>query len=121
MNALARSAVLLALVPMPAFAEVSDKVASIPQLWLTSGIAGAVAFLVGRYRVTFGAILLPISALIVVVGLEPVRDPIVGPAVVSEQGRGYLVAVYGSASMLLALHLSGLWPGWRRRMSASGR
>jgi len=115
MNARALSLLLFALLPMSALAEVSDKAASIPQLWLTGLIAGAIAFLIGRYRVTLGAILLPVSALIVLAGLEPVRDPFVGPAVIAEQGGGYLVAAYGSAFMLLGLHLAGLWLGWHRR------
>jgi uncharacterized protein (TIGR03382 family) len=29
------------------------------------------------------------------------------------------VAVYGSATILLALHLAGLWLGWRRRYRAA--
>ena len=105
---------LLALLPVPALAEVSDKVASIPQLWLTGAFAGVVAFLASRYRVALGAILLPVSAFFVFAGLEPIRDPYVGPAIISEQGPIYVVAVYGSTIILLALHVAGLWLGWRR-------
>ena len=115
MKSLARSIyLLLVLLPLPALAEVSDKVASIPQLWLTGVLGGVVAFLASRYRVALGVILLPVSLFLIFVGLEPVRDPYVGPAVVSEQGQIYVVAVYVSAILLLALHLAGLWLGWRR-------
>ena len=120
MKALSRSScLLLVLAPMPALAEVSDKVASIPQLWLTGALAGVVALLASRYRITLGTILLPISMLLVFAGLEPIHDPYVGPAVISEQGQIYVVAVYGSAIMLLALHFVGLWLGWRRRQRAA--
>ena len=116
MKALSRSiSLLLVLLPLPALAEVSDKVASVPQLWLTGVLAGVVAFLAGRYRVALGAILLPVSMFLIFAGLEPIRDPFVGPAIISEQGQTYVVAVYGSAIILLALHLAGLWLGWRRR------
>ena len=119
MKNFSRSVYLLLLPPLPAFAEVSDKVASIPQLWITAAVAGVVAFLAGGYRFTLGLILLPVSAFLILAGLEPVRDPFVGPAVVSEQGQAYVVAAYGSAVILLLLHLAGLWLGWRRRYKAA--
>ena len=106
---------LLLLLPLPAFAEVSDKVASIQQLWIAAAVAGFVAFLVARYQFALGLILLPVSVVLIISGLEPVRDPFIGPAVISEQGQAYVWAVYGSATILLALHLVGLWLGWRRR------
>jgi hypothetical protein len=120
MKTLSRSiSLILVLLPLPALAEVSDKVASVPQLWLTGVIAGVVALLAGRYRFTLGVILLPISIFLVFAGLEPVRDPFVGPAIISEQGQAYAVAAYGSAFVLLALHLAGLWLSWRRRQRAA--
>jgi hypothetical protein len=61
MKDLSRLIYLFLLLPLPAFAEVSDKVASIPQLWITACIAGAVAFLAGRYLFALGLILLPVS------------------------------------------------------------
>ena len=110
---------LLLLLPLPAFAEVSDKIASIPQLWITAAVVGLVAFLASRYRLALGLVLLPVSVLLILVGLEPVRDPFVGPAVIVEQGQTYVLAVYGSVTILLALHLCGLWLGWRRRYRAA--
>jgi len=110
---------LLLLLPLPAFAEVSDKVASIPQLWIIASAVGVVTFLASRYRFALGLVLLPVSVLLILAGLEPVRDSFVGPAVISEQGQAYVVAVYGSATILLALHLAGLWLGWRRRYRAA--
>ena len=110
---------LLILLPLPALAEVSDKVASIPQLWISGTLAGIVVFLASRYRFALGAILLPVSAFLVFAGLEPIRDPYVGPAIAAEQGQIYVVSVYGSAIILLGLHLVGLCLGWRRRHMAA--
>ena len=111
---------LLLLLPLPAFAEVSDKVASIPQLWITAAVAGSVAFLAGRYRFVLGVVLFPISLLLILSVLEPVLDPFVGPAIVLEQGRSYLVAAYGSIALLLALHVAGLWLSWRHKHRTAG-
>jgi len=110
---------LLVLAPSLALAEVSDKVATVPQLWLTAVLAGTTALLAGRYRLLLGLALLPVSLFLVLATLEPINDPYVGPAVVSELGHSYVHAGYGSAFTLLGLHAVGLWLGWRRKRAAA--
>ena len=106
-------------IPGAALAEVSDKVASVPSLWITAFAAGALALLAGRYKLLLGVALLPISLFLVAASLEPVLDPYVGPAVVQEQGEAYLASVYASCAVILSLHLFGLWLGFRRRRTAA--
>jgi hypothetical protein len=109
---------LLLLAPSAALAEVSDKVATVPQLWLTAILAGTVALLAGRHRLLLGLCLLPVSLFLVLATLEPINDPYVAPAVISELGYSYVSAGYGSALTLLGLHAVGLWLGWRRKRAA---
>ena len=110
---------LLVFAPSSALAEVSDKVATVPQLWLTAVLAGTTALLAARYRLLLGLALLPMSLFLVLATLEPINDPYVGPAVVSELGHSYVHAGYGSAFTLLGLHAVGLWLGWRRKRAAA--
>ena len=110
---------LLVLATLPALAEVSDKVATVPQLWLTALLAGVAALLASRYRFLLGLLLLPVSLFLSFAALEPINDPYVGPAVISELGNLYVLSGYGSAFTLLGLHGVGLWLGWRRKRSAA--
>ena len=116
---LALASTLLLTAPGAANAEVSDKLATIPELWVTSVAAGALLFLLSRLWVRVGLILLPVTAFMAYVVLEPTFDPYVGPAILTEQGRTYFWVAYAAAILLVTLHVLGLWLGHRRRHAAA--
>src|SRR5262245_283902 len=78
----------------PMFAEVSDKVTTIGNIWVLTGlISTACLFLAAwRHRAIFLA--LPFITLWAIVITSEVRDPYVGPAILSELGQGYITQVY---------------------------
>ena len=97
-----------------AHAEVSDKAASLSQIWWTDIAIGIVALVLARYRFVLGLVMLPICLLIAYVDHDTLADPYIGEALIAEQGQAYVWAVYGGAFFMHALLAIGLWLGWRR-------
>src|SRR5262245_56767860 len=97
------------LVPMRAFAEVSDKVVSIPEVWLWSGLGAVVAYAASRYRLWAGLLVSPAAALVSGAAIATVMDPHVGPAVVEEQGWPYVATAYGSLGSIVLAVVAGTY------------
>lgn len=107
--------VALLLLAMPASAEVSDKILSIPGMWLQAVLIGGVAILAGRFRWWLGLpfMILPIVVALSTFGLR--HSPDLGPAIISEQGEPYFLNFYASALLAALMVGAGVWMGWRRR------
>jgi hypothetical protein len=63
-------------------------------MWSVAVFFCVISFLICRWRRTGGIILLPIAGLWSWAMLAEIHDPHVGPAIVRELGRGYVVQVY---------------------------
>jgi hypothetical protein len=113
------ASLFLLLAPGLVRAEVSDKIATIPQLGLSAILVGSLLLLLSRAWVRAGLILLPVTALLAYAALEPTLDPYVGPAILAEQGSVYYFASYAAAAALVMLHVLGLWLGRRRQHVAA--
>ncbi len=100
LSAALSSAAALLLVSGPAYAEVSDKVPSIHELWLAGLAAGVVCAAAGWFRHRLLWVLLPLAALFFVSLLLEIHAPDVGAALYREQG-----------GCLLCAGLSGIWSG----------
>lgn len=98
-----------------AFAEVSDKILSIPGMWVQAILIGGVAVLLGRFRWWLGLpfFILPIVIALGAFGLR--HAPERGPAIIAEQGETYFIHFYTSALLAALLVGIGVWMGWRRR------
>jgi hypothetical protein len=107
--------ILLSAISIPAFAEVSDKIASIPELWLQGAIGGAVLYFLVRWSIWFGILALLVVAFLGAVSYETLQDPFVGGAVLREQGTQYVVASYGSATLMAVGVLLGATINYRRK------
>lgn len=87
--------------PTPALAEVSDKMATQPGLWVSGGIVGIV-LVWGIWKskwVNFvGA---PLAVLFFYFAWDTLRQPDIGPAIIKEQGSAYILALYGSAVLVV--------------------
>jgi UDP-N-acetylmuramyl pentapeptide phosphotransferase/UDP-N-acetylglucosamine-1-phosphate transferase len=81
----------------PILAEVSDKVPTIGGIWIVTAVISAACLFASAWRRRAALAVLPIIALWGVIITSEVRDPYVGPAIVSELGRGYVTQAYVAA------------------------
>jgi hypothetical protein len=106
--------------PFPALAEVSDKMATIPQLWV-QGLLSALILLVLVRASAWWIIPGVLAVAFFVYGAySTFADPFMGQAVFHEQGIPYIVSAYGSAAVMGAGALVGLILNrkrWRRQRS----
>jgi hypothetical protein len=94
-----------ACVASPAWAEVSDKIATPTGLWgWAAGFAFA-ALLLSLWRPALGLAVIPLAAFYAWAGHEMVSDAHIGPAILREQGEGYVQTVYlsGAAGVIAPL------------------
>ena len=112
------SATGLYLMTPPAFAEVSDKILSVPGMWVQALLIGCAAILAGRFRWWLGLpfMVLPIVIALSTFGLRHGSE--LGPAIIKEQGESYFLNFYASAFLAAAMVGIGIWMGWRRRKAA---
>jgi hypothetical protein len=110
--------VLIAIsIPQPVTAEVSDKIVSIPTMWLwilAGSVAGFVAWARG-WRV--GVLVTPVTLLPSLVFLSEVLDPHVGRAIWREQGLAYVATAFAApAAVILSAIL-----GWQLKRRVGSR
>ena len=110
---------VLFLFTAPAFAEVSEKILSVPGMWVQAVLIGCVAILVGRFRWWLGLpfMVLPIVIALSTFGLRHTSG--LGPDIIKEQGESYFLNFYASALLAAVLVGMGIWIGWRRRKRLS--
>ncbi len=106
---------ILIFFPAVAQAEVSDKIWSVPGMWLFSIIVGAI-LMAGSYwkwPVVFAAL---IFSFIMISGIHDMAtDKFMYQAVVAEQGRDYFTNGYLSAALLPLLAILGVFARKKRR------
>ena len=105
----------LCLSASPGFAEVSDKILSVPGMWVQAVLIGCVAIVAGRFRWWLG---LPLMILPVVIALSTFglrHTPGLGADIIKEHGESYFLNFYASALLATVMVGIGIWLGWRRR------
>ncbi|WP_444886891.1 hypothetical protein [Microbulbifer sp. JMSA008] len=91
---------LLSLFPLPALAEVSDKMTSIPVMW-AQGAVGAIILMFLIRRFIWASVLgFLVVAFFTYASYATFDNPHIGPAIIKEQGTPYIVAAYGSAALM---------------------
>ena len=103
----------LVLLPDALHAEVSDKIPSQLELWLTGVAIAGLGYLAWRWRVWAGLVLLVVSVPLALQGLTVLAQPDIGPHAIREQGVPYVVAS-GACALLAAV---GMAFGIARRAS----
>ena len=93
------------LTPTHAFAEVSDKVLSIPEVWLWSGLGAVVAFAASRYRLWAGLLVSPVAALVSVAAIATV---ITAPALVARAATLARLPARDAATPIATIAARGL-------------
>ncbi|WP_155735506.1 hypothetical protein [Pseudoalteromonas luteoviolacea] len=85
-----------------AVAEVSDKMATIPELWLHGLIFGVPVYFLTAWRKGFLFLGISFALLFAYAAYATLSDPYVGAAIIKEQGIPYIIASY-SAAVIIAL------------------
>jgi hypothetical protein len=90
----------------PSIPEVGDKEPSLVALWCIAVALTAIGFLVSRRRRAFLLLLAPLAATWGWAVVQELRDPYVGPAIVEELGRSYVIQAY--VALVLPFAFMGL-------------
>ena len=94
-------------------AEVVDKEPTLLIIWFVALVLSAGSFALGRWRRWAALIALgPVVAWAIAL-LSELRDPWVGPAILDELGRGYVVQSYVASFTPVVFIVLGVLP-WRR-------
>ncbi len=80
-----------------AVAEVSDKMATIPELWLQGFIFGIPVYFLTVWRKGFLGLGILFTVFFAYVTYATLSDPYVGVGIIKEQGRPYIIASYSAA------------------------
>ena len=110
--------ILVALWPMAASAEVSDKIPSVTSLWVTAAVIGALGLAAGMHRLAFGVAVTLAAALVGWSSLYLAQETEIRSAILAEQGAAYYSSLYWSSALMLVACAAGLALGWLRRKSA---
>jgi len=92
----------LLILPSVAFAEVSDKMPSIPEIMIKGIVIAVVVFVAGRFKWWLGLVLLPIAVLFVVGAISLWNEAGMREALLKEQGWVYFGAL-GFQSFIISL------------------
>ena len=88
-------------------AEVSDKMASIPQLWVQGIVIAIILFALVRWSVWLSIFAIVVITFFGIATYETLADPYVGPAIMKEQGVPYAVSAYSSVVAMLIGFVGG--------------
>ena len=100
---------ILILFLTPAYAEVSDKMSTIPDLWLQGFVVGFVLLILIRWSIYFSILGILVTLFFGVVSYETFFDPFVGPAILKEQGAPYVISSYGSTFVIFLGLIGGIY------------
>jgi len=101
--------------PVAAYAEVSDKMATVAQLWAQGIIVAIVLLLLVRWSTWFSILALMVIALFGFSTYETFTDPYIGQAILNEQGIPYMLSSYGSVALMLVGYLAGILLNLRKQ------
>ena len=86
--------ILLCVFPINAFAEVYDKAASIPSLWLTGIILTIIIFTLSWLQTWTAIFSVFVISLYFYINYVTITDPHIGRALFSEKGYSYILAEF---------------------------
>jgi hypothetical protein len=87
----------------PAWAEVSDKEASVADIWIYAVSIAALAIIAGAWRRWAGISLWIFGAVLAVAPILEWHDPHVGPAIAREMGTDYGAHAYAALVVAIVL------------------
>jgi len=99
--------------PFPILAEVADKEPTLACLWTVAAILSLASFALCRWRRLATIVATPAAVIWIWMLLPENHDLFVGPAILQELGRGYVIQTYLAAFAPLLFLVLGLV--WKRR------
>ena len=90
--------------------EVMDKEPSLSTVWGAALILGLIGFVAARFRRWLVLPALAVIAFLAYSQLSELADPVVGPAIIQEAGRGYLIHSCAAVALAVLLSVLGLVP-----------
>lgn len=87
--------------------EVMDKEPSLPGVWVLNLFLAAFGYLLCRRYKRSLLFILPITLLFAYSVLAELHDPYVGPAILREAGRGYLIQNYMATAVAVLVPCAG--------------
>lgn len=110
---------LISILPLNAFAEVSDKVASIPLMWAQAAIFGCIGFYLAsrKWWLSFVGFILFLAMAMGTYDMQ--SDKFMAVAVIKEQGEIYFTIGYLTSIFVAVLTTSGIFYGYWRRSKKS--
>jgi hypothetical protein len=97
-----------------ALAEVSDKMASIPELWLHGMIVGLLIYFLTVWRIGFVILGGLFIAFFAFAAYDTLNSPFIGEAIIKEQGVPYIVASYSATVIISICSILGVIKNKRR-------
>ena len=91
-----------------ALAEVSDKMATIPELWLHGIVFGLGIYFLIRWRIGFILLAILFITFFAYAAFSTLSDPHVGVAVIREQGTPYIIASYSAPVIITICSVLGV-------------
>ncbi len=92
---------LITLFPLSAAAEVSDKMVTQQELWLSGLLTWLVIAVFIRWSTWLNLLGVPLAALFLYFAYDTLAQPDIGSAIIQEQGTPYILALYGSAILVV--------------------
>ncbi len=90
-------------------AEVADKEPTLVMLWTVAAVLSLASFALCRWRRWAAVIAIAATVIWIFILLPEVHDRFVGPAILQELGRGYVIQTYIAAFAPLFFILLGLY------------
>jgi len=90
--------------------EVMDKEPSIRTVWGAALVLGLVGFVAARFRRWLVLPTLAVIGFLAYWQLSELADPAVGPVIIQEAGRGYLIQSCAAVAVAVLLSVLGLVP-----------
>jgi hypothetical protein len=109
----------LVLVPVSAWAEVSDKIPSIFQMWVQGIIFGVICFYLASKKWWLAIVGVGLSIILFAGVYDMEADKYMRQAVINEQGETYLIYGYLSSFVVLLLAVLGIIYGYKKRSNSS--
>jgi len=98
-----------------------DKEPSLLSIWAVALVLGLAGCLAWTRQVVLGVTATAIASVLAIGLCVELLDPFVGPAIIQETGRGYVVQVYLAILACAALHMTGFKVRHRRARAVTAR
>lgn len=106
---------LMLIFPLSAYAEVSDKIASMPVMWVQAAIFGCIGFYLASKKWWLSIVGFVLFFAMATGTYDMQSDKFMEVAVVKEQGEIYFAIGYITAIIVAVLTASGIFYGYWRR------